>query len=111
MWAPAPRVWWMFRYFGAEIDIEISYAEFGGDLTAEVIARFGRFRLEAVGEDGVVTVTFDGASPGGAQRARIEVQSLSVAPLTVAKLCLMTGEGDCIEGNRQSESSISAGIN
>ena len=41
----------------AEIGIEITYPEFGGDLTAEVIARFGRFRLEAVGEDGRLTLT------------------------------------------------------
>ena len=56
---------------GAEIDIEISYAEFGGDLTAEVIARFGRFRLEAVGEDGMLGLTVPRRVNGGAYLLRV----------------------------------------
>jgi hypothetical protein len=55
----------------AEIHIEITYAEFGGDLTAEVIARFGRFRLEAVGEDGVVALTVPRRANGGAYLLRV----------------------------------------
>ena len=64
---------------------------------------------EAVGEDGVVTITMDQASAGRFQRARIEASSRSVAPLTISKICFINDNGGCVDSHIDGAFTLCAG--
>ena len=64
---------------------------------------------EAIGDDGVVTITMDQASAGRLQRARIEASSRSVAPLTISKICFIDANGRCIDGHTDGAFTLCAG--
>ena len=44
------------------------------------------------------SLELDQAAPGGAQRAKVQVLSWSIAPLTVDNICLLDDQGRCIDG-------------